>query len=73
MDKVLTIKEATLKNIGNAIREKEQSSGLIPVEDMPDRIRAIHGGGEEGGLPPTKLITPSMYVDANGKFKRPAE
>jgi hypothetical protein len=40
----LFIDENTLTNIGNAIREKEGSSDLIPVVNMADRITAIKSG-----------------------------
>lgn len=42
MSKVF-INEETLVDIGNAIREKEGSSELIPPLEMGDRIRAIAG------------------------------
>lgn len=48
------IEETTLTNIGNAIRDKEGSSALIPVTDMATRIAAIEtggGGGGDSGIP----------------------
>ena len=38
-----------LTAIGEAIREKEGSADLIPLADMPDRIRALSSGGGSGG------------------------
>ena len=40
------IEETTLTNIGNAIREKEGSTDLIPVTDMSTRIANIQAGGD---------------------------
>lgn len=39
------IEDTTLTGIANAIREKEGSTGTIPVPDMEPRIRAIAAGG----------------------------
>lgn len=39
------IEETTLSNIGDAIRDKEGTSDLIPVNDMASRISAITTGG----------------------------
>ena len=41
------IEEDTLTAIGDAIREKEGSSELVPVNDMAERIKAIQSGGGE--------------------------
>lgn len=41
------IEETTLTNIGNAIRDKEGTTELIPVNDMATRITAIETGGNE--------------------------
>lgn len=38
------IEESTLSAIGDAIREKEGSTELVPVTDMATRISAISGG-----------------------------
>lgn len=35
------IKKETLSAIGDAIRDKEDSSSLIPVPDLADRISAL--------------------------------
>ena len=45
------IEEATLTAIGNAIREKEGTSELVPVNDMATRISAIETGGGGAELP----------------------
>lgn len=50
------IEETTLTNIGNAIRDKEGSSALIPVTDMATRIAAISGGGGDSNLPEEALV-----------------
>lgn len=41
------IEETTLTNIGNAIREKEGSTDLIPVTAMSDRIANIQASDYE--------------------------
>jgi hypothetical protein len=43
------IEETTLTAIGDAIRGKEGTSDLVPVNDMATRISAISGGGGSGG------------------------
>lgn len=44
MDENVFIKKSTLTSIGDAIRAKEGSEGLIPPLEMPARIEAISGG-----------------------------
>lgn len=58
------IEETTLTNIGNAIRDKEGSSALIPVTDMATRIAAIESGG--GGAEVTELS-----ITSNGTYTAP--
>lgn len=41
------IEETTLSAIGDAIREKDGTSDLIPVTEMSSRISAISSGGGE--------------------------
>ena len=41
------IEETTLTAIGDAIRDKEGSTELIPVLEMATRISAIEGGGAD--------------------------
>lgn len=56
------IEETTLTAIGNAIREKEGSSELVPVNDMATRISAISGGGGGGELEPIVLTGDCSYA-----------
>lgn len=51
------IEETTLSNIGNAIRDKEGTSDLIPVNDMASRISAITTGGSGGNEPTDEELT----------------
>lgn len=55
------IEETTLTNIGNAIRDKEGTSELIPVTDMATRIAAISGGAE---------VT-ELSITSNGTYTAP--
>lgn len=41
------IEESTLSAIGNAIREKEGSTELVPVPEMSTRILAIESGSSD--------------------------
>lgn len=41
------IQSTTLTEIGNALRTKEGSSGLIPVPDVAARILALPSGGSD--------------------------
>ena len=43
-DKKVAIKLSTLENIGNAVRNKEGSTDLIPVNTLADRIAALPSG-----------------------------
>ena len=54
------IQESTLTAIGNAIRGKEGTSELIPVNDMATRISAIETGSDP-------VINP-LTVTANGTY-----
>ena len=61
------IEESTLTDIGDAIREKEGTAELIPVEDMKARILAIQSGG--GGELPEEAFSitgNSSYMFYNG-------
>ncbi|MGM9971544.1 MAG: leucine-rich repeat protein [Anaeroplasmataceae bacterium] len=57
--KYAIIEENDLTEIGNAIREKESTSELIPTKEMPARIRAI-----ETGSNPTATIS----ITENGTY-----
>lgn len=48
-EKLYSIKESTLKNIGNSIRAKTGKTELIPPENMPSEIDGISSGGIENG------------------------
>ena len=43
-DKKVAIKLSTLENIGNAVRNKEGTTDLIPVNTLADRIAALPSG-----------------------------
>lgn len=45
MSELALIKEQTLTNIGDAIREKTSTTDLIVPKDMPAKIRSISSGG----------------------------
>lgn len=45
MSELALIKEQTLTNIGDAIREKTSTTDLIMPKDMPAKIRSISSGG----------------------------
>ena len=47
MSKVF-IEESTLTAIGDVVRENEGSTELIPPLEMPNRLRALIGGGGDG-------------------------
>lgn len=75
------IDSATLTSIGDAVREKEGSTGGILVQDIPARILAIETGGGGGGaeLPPEAYVVTgdcsyrfaydgwNWYIDSLGK------
>lgn len=41
----MSVQETKLKDIADAIREKDGTTEPIPANDFPERIRAIQGGG----------------------------
>ena len=45
-----SIDSTTLTSIGDAIRAKEGSTGVIPVSDIPSRIADIHTGPDVSGV-----------------------
>lgn len=56
MDEMVFIKKSTLTGIGDAIRSKEGSEGLIPPLEMPARIEAIGSGG----IPSESIFTVTL-------------
>lgn len=54
------IEETTLTAIGNAIREKEGTTELVPVNDMATRISAIETGSDP--------IIESLEITSNGTY-----
>lgn len=57
-----------LTNIGNAIREKTGKSELIPLDNMPDEIRSISGGGG-GDTNPTADPKDINFYDYEGTLR----
>lgn len=64
-NKVL-ITKSHLTNIGNAIREKTNTSGTILLTEMPDKIRSIKTGGTT-----TKPVIRSLSITSNGTYNAP--
>lgn len=76
MAKVL-VTDTKLTAIGDAIREKTGSSDKMTLDEMPDKIRAIEGGGSStsSGLftPPVPylcayIVTAQVMANANGYY-----
>ena len=69
MDKIL-IEKSTLTDIGNAIREKENSNDPIPVKEMAKRISTLY---DISGTVKTQVILEKSsmgtlsFVDYNGE------
>ena len=63
-----SIEETTLTGIGDAIRAKEGSTGVIPVPEIPSRIAAIQTGPDVSGVTATAsdVISGKVFVDAQG-------
>ena len=63
-----SIDDATLTSIGDAIRAKEGSTGVIPVPEIPSRIAAIQTGPDVSGVTATAsdVISGKVFVDAQG-------
>ena len=61
MAKVL-IEETTLTAIGDAIRGKEGTTDLVPVNDMATRISAIETGGGTDDVPDLELTGINSYA-----------
>ena len=58
------IEESTLTSIGNAIRGKEGSSDLIPVNEMATRITSLPSGGGGADIEPVVLTGDCTYACA---------
>ena len=63
-----SIDSTTLTSIGDAIRAKEGSTGVIPVPEIPSRIAAIQTGPDVSGVTATAsdVISGKVFVDAQG-------
>ena len=62
-----------LTAIGNAIREKEGSTGLIALSDMPSRIQALStGGGDDDPVRQSVLSAMNGTGQTKGTFVVPA-
>ena len=63
-----SIEDTTLTGIGDAIRAKEGSTGVIPVPEIPSRIAAIQTGPDVSGVTVTAsaVISGKVFVDAQG-------
>ena len=66
-----SIDSTTLTSIGDAIRAKEGSTGVIPVSDIPSRIAAIQTGADVSGVTATEVdvVAGKVFVDASGAEK----
>ena len=65
---IYSIEDTTLTGIGDAIRAKEGSTGVIPVPEIPSRIAAIQTGPDVSGVTATAsdVISGKVFVDAQG-------
>ena len=61
-----------LTAIGNAIREKEGSTGLIPLSDMPSRIQALSTGGDSNDDPVRASVLAVANETADVNYVIPA-
>ena len=61
------IEETTLTAIGDAIRGKEGTTALVPVNDMASRISAISGGGGDGDITAEDLTFTGNCSNLNQK------
>lgn len=66
-----SIEDATLTGIGDAIREKEGSTGKIPVSEIHSRIAAIQTGADVSGVTATEsdVMEGAVFVNASGEQK----
>ena len=63
-----SIDSTTLTSIGDAIRAKEGSTGVIPVSDIPSRIAAIQTGADVSGVTAVEadVVAGVVFVDSSG-------
>lgn len=61
-----------LTAIGNAIREKEGSTGLIPLSDMPSRIQALPTSSDDDPVRQSVLNSINGTSQTKGTFVVPA-
>ena len=54
----MSVQETKMKEIADAIREKDGTTEPIPANDFPERIRAIQGGGGGIELESISIISP---------------
>ena len=66
-----SIDSTTLTSIGDAIRAKEGSTGVIPVSDIPSRIANIQTGHDVSGVTAGEadVVAGKVFVDASGAEK----
>ena len=66
-----SIDSTTLTSIGDAIRAKEGSTGVIPVSDIPSRIAAIQTGADVSGVTAVEadVVAGVVFVDSSGAQK----
>ena len=66
-----SIDSTTLTGIGDAIRAKEGSTGVIPVSDIPGRIAAIQTGADVSGVTAVEadVVAGVVFVDSSGAQK----
>ena len=66
-----SIDDATLKGIADAIRAKDESTGVIPVPEIPSRIAAIQTGSDVSGVTAgeSDVVAGKVFVDASGAEK----
>lgn len=66
-----SIDSATLASIGDAIRAKEGSTGVIQVSDIPSRIAAIQMGADVSGVTAVEadVVAGVVFVDSSGAQK----